>query len=407
MVNKEVYLDNGATTKVDPEVIKVMNVYHTEKYGNASSLHSKGNEAKAALEAARKVIAESINATADELIFTSGGTESDNLAIKGVAYARGKGHIITSKIEHPAVLNTCKQLEKEGFSVTYLNVDKEGFIELDKLENAFKADTILVSIMHANNEIGTIQPLDEIGQICKNHNVIFHTDAVQSFTKVPIDVRKTNVDLISFSGHKIHGPKGIGALFIRKEHKRLLKKLSEGGSHEYNIRAGTENVPGICGFAKAVEIAMQDKQANSKMAVLRDKLIDSILKEIPDVILNGPKEDRLCNNVNVSIKYIEGESLIMLLDSDGVCASTGSACSQKSLAPSHVLTAIGLRPEIAHGSLRLTLSRYTTEDDIRYAVASIKEVTANLRKLSPWSKKTDSVLHEVFSNEHDHHEHEE
>lgn len=375
------YLDNGATTKTDPEVIKVMQKFFSEKYGNASSLHELGRDARKAVEDARKTIARSINAEPEEIIFTSGGTESDNLAIKGIMEhcVAGKGkHMITSKIEHPAVLNTCRCLQKQGIKVTYLDVDKNGIIDLDQLKRSIIKETALVSIMHANNEIGTIQPIKKIGKICHEKNITFHTDAVQSYTKENIDVKDMGIDLASFSGHKIHGPKGIG--FLYKKKGIHICPLINGGSHESGLRPGTENVPGIVGLAKAVEIS---KKADLKnMETLRDKLIGE-LKKIPESILNGHDTKRLSNNVNFCFKYIEGESLLLHLDSKGIEASTGSACSSHSLEPSHVLTAIGLPAEIAHGSLRLTLSKYTTEEEIDYTVKRVKEVVSNLRKISP------------------------
>ena len=376
----KVYLDNGATTKTAPEVVEAMQPYFTDKYGNASSLHYFGREAKGALDKAREIIAKKINASPEEIIFTSGGTESDNLAIKGTVYAhkdRGN-HIITSQIEHPAVLGAYSVLEREGFKVIYIGVDKNGFVKLDQLEKAITDKTILVSVMHANNEIGTIQPIKEIGDICRKHKVIFHTDAVQSFTKVPIDVKKINVDLISLSSHKIHGPKGVGALFVRKGTK--LKKLADGGGHEFHLRAGTENIPGIIGFAKAIELVsdMDLKQ----MTKLRDKLINGLLK-IPHTQVNGSKENRLVNNVNISFNYVEGESLLMYLDDKGIAVSTGSACSSHSLKPSHVLMALGLKAEVAHGTIRFTLSKYTTDKEIEYTIKSVKEVVEKLRRFSP------------------------
>jgi cysteine desulfurase len=381
----KIYLDNAATTQVAPEVMKVIEEYCTEKYGNASSLHSFGREARDALEKARAVIAKSINAEPDEIIFTASGTEADNMAIKEIAFQhlKDKNHIITSKIEHPAVLETCRFLEKMGFEIKYLDVDREGFVDLKQLEDSITNKTCLVSIMHANNEIGTIQPIDKIGEICRKKGVIFHTDAVQSFTKVPIDVKKIKVDLISLSGHKIHGPKGIGVLYKRKNVK--IGALIHGGGHEFGLRSGTENVAGAAGFAKAVELVK--KEDIEKMKKLRDKLIDGLMK-IPETILNGSKDKRLCNNVNVAFKYIEGEALVLRLDDEGIAASTGSACSSKSLLPSHVLLAIGLKPQEAHGSLRLTLSRYTTEKEIDYALKIISQVVEELRKISPlWREK--------------------
>jgi cysteine desulfurase len=392
----KVYLDNGATTKVADEVVEAMKPYFTEKYGNASSLHSFGTEAREAVEKSRKIIANYLGCDGSEIIFTSGGSESDNLAIKGVAE---KGdHIITSKIEHPAVLNVCKFLEKNGVEVTYLKVDKEGLIDLNELKNSIKKNTKLVSIMHANNEIGTIQDIEKIGKICKENKVLFHTDAVQSFSNVKIPIE--NIDMISISGHKIHGPKGVGALFVRKGIK--LKQLIIGGSQEFNVRAGTENVPGIVGLGKAVELLKHEKAKLSvpqksqgdflgkedakKIEKLRDKLIEGVLK-IPHSRLNGSKDKRLPNNVNVSFDFVEGEALILRLDDKGIAASTGSACSSHSLEPSHVLLAIGLKPAQAHGSLRLTLSRYTTEKEIDYVLKELPNVVEDLRRISPLGRR--------------------
>jgi cysteine desulfurase len=386
-----VYLDNGATTMVDPKVAAAMQPFFTEKYGNPSSIHNAGQEAKREMTEAREAVAKKLNASYDEIIFTSGGTESDNLAIKGVAYAnKDKGnHIITTKIEHPAVLKTCEQLEKEGFNVTYLGVDNEGFVNLDELKEAITDKTIIVSIIHGNNEVGTIQPLAKIGEICKEKDVLFHTDAVQSFTKVPLNTKKLNIDLISMSSHKIHGPKGVGALYIRKSTK--IQPIAHGGGHEFKLRAGTENVPGIIGFAKAVKIT-SDSDAN-KIAKLRDLLIQGIQKEIPNTQLNGPKgEDRLCNNINISFANVEGEALGSYLDIDGVCTSTGSACSSHTLEPSHVLVAIGLSKELANGTIRMTLSRFTTEEEIRYTISALKKYTEKLRKISPLKRVLKHVL---------------
>ena len=387
----KVYLDNGATTMVDPAVVKVMLPFFTEKYGNPSSIHQMGQEAKREMEEAREIVAKKLKAKYDEIIFTSGGTESDNLAIKGVAYSNeDKGnHIITTKIEHPAVKNTCKDLEEDGFSVTYLDVDKEGFIDLKALERSITSKTVLVSIIHGNNEIGTIQDIEAIGNICKKHNVLFHTDAVQSFTKVPIDTKMINVDLITVSSHKIHGPKGVGALYVRKGTN--IDRIAHGGDHEFKLRAGTENVPGIIGFAKAVKLT-SDSDCR-KIAKLRDIMIDRIHKEIHDVKLNGPKGDkRLCNNVNISFANVEGESLGSYLDVNGICTSTGSACTSHSLKPSHVLVAIGLPADLANGTLRMTLSRFTTEEEVNYTVDMLKKYTAKLRKISPLKRVLKNVL---------------
>jgi cysteine desulfurase len=377
----KVYLDNGATTMVDKEVEKAMLPYFTKIYGNASSLHKFGQEAKGALEKSREVIAKRINAEPEEIIFTSGGTESDNLAIQEIAYTnKDKGnHIITTKVEHHAVEKTCKFLEKDGFKVNYLDVDAEGFIDLRQLEKSITKETVLVSIIHGNNEVGTIQDIKAVGEICKKHNVIFHTDAVQSFTKVPIDVKKVNVDLISMSSHKIHGPKGVGALYIKKGTK--IHPLFFGGSHEFGKRAGTENIPGIVGFAKAVELAKEEHC--KKMVELRDYFIDKIEKEVPEVKLNGSRDKRLCNNVNIIFRYIEGEALLIKLDDRGIAVSTGSACSSRELKPSHVLTAMGIPAAVAHGSIRFTLSRFTTKEELDYTFKNVKEVVKELRKISP------------------------
>lgn len=375
-----IYLDNGATTKTDERVVEAMLPYFTEHYGNASSLHSRGTDANKALQNSRKVIAARINAMPEEIIFTSGGTESDNLAIKGVAYAnKAKGkHIITSKIEHPAVINTCKRLEKQGFKVTYLTVDKDGLISLDELEKSITPKTILASIMHANNEIGTIEPIEKIGDICRRHGILFHTDAVQSFGKIALDMESMPIDLLSASSHKLHGPKGIGFLYVRKGTK--IERIADGGGHEFKLRAGTENVSGAVGFAKAVEL--MDEKECERMVVLRDKLIEGLLA-IPHTRLNGSRDQRLCNNANISFEMVEGEGLLFMLNDMEIEVSTGSACSSKSLEPSHVLIAIGLKHEVAHGSIRFTLSRYTTEKEIDYTIGKVKEAVAKLRSISP------------------------
>jgi cysteine desulfurase len=379
---KTIYLDNGATTMVDPEVVKVMNKYNLEKYGNASSSHSLGQEAKIALEDSRRSIAKSINAKPEEIIFTSGGTESNNIALKSIAFTnKDKGnHIITTKIEHKCVLKSCQWLETQGFEVTYLDVDKEGLIDPKELETAITDKTILVSIIHGNNEIGTIQDLKSLGDVCKRYNVYFHTDACQSYTKIILDTQKQNIDLMTLNAHKIHGPKGIGALYIKKGTK--LKPWQHGGGHEFDIRSGTENIPGIVGFAKAVELAM-NKSHIQKMTSLRDQLIKGILK-IPEIRLNGPKDNkRLCNNVNISFKAVEGEAIGGYLDQKGICSSTGSACSEMTLEPSYVLRAIGLSHQDANGSLRLTLSRFTTQEEIDYTLSVLPDIIQKLRKMSP------------------------
>jgi cysteine desulfurase len=398
MEKRMIYLDNGATTMVDPKVVEAMMPYFSEKYGNASSLHELGQKSKEALENARGIIAGSINASPDEIIFTSGGTESNNLAVQEIAYTnRSKGnHIITTKIEHKSILEVCKFLEKDvagkskisgttcgGFKVTYLDINKEGFVSPEDLQKAITKDTILVSVINGNNEIGTIQDLEALGRICKKHNICFHTDACQSYTKTEINVEKQNLDLVSINAHKIHGPKGVGALYIRKGTK--IHPLLHGGGQEYNLRSGTENISGIVGFAEAVKIAM-DRKHVAHMAKLRDRLIEGILK-IQGVRLNGPKDARrLCNNTNFSFKGIEGESIVGCLDIEGICASTGSACSEKSLEPNYVLKALGLSNEDANGSLRLGISRFTTEEEMDYVLKILPGIIEKLRKFSPFWK---------------------
>ncbi len=377
------YLDNGASTKVDRRVFEAMKPLFLSRFGNASSIHSWGQEAKAALENARAAIAKKINALPEEIIFTSGGSEADNLAIKGIARAnRSMGnHIITSAIEHPAVLEACEALKREGFEVTKVGVDSGGFVNPDDVERAITSKTVLVSIMHANNEIGTIEDIEAIGKVCRGKGVIFHTDAVQSFTKVQVDVKKQNLDLATMSAHKIHGPKGIGALYVRKGIP--MEKLIHGGRQERNLRAGTENVTGAVGFARAAELA---KQADvKKMEKLRDVLINGLLA-IQHTRLNGPRRNRLCNNANISFRFIEGEGLLLRLNDRGIAASTGSACSSQTLEPSHVLLAIGLDHETAHGSLRFTISRDTSKKEIEYAVKCTEEEAKKLRAISPLYK---------------------
>ncbi|MEM4625182.1 MAG: cysteine desulfurase family protein [Candidatus Pacearchaeota archaeon] len=381
---KEVYLDNAATTRVDSRVIEEVRKCMSINYGNASSIHKKGENAKELLEYSRKIIASSINALPEEIYFTSGGTESNNLAIKGLALKvylgdRNKNHIITTKIEHDSVINVCESLKKFGFQITYLNVDKEGFIDYKELEESITPNTLLVSIIHGNNEIGTIQDIQQIGDICRKKSVLFHIDACQSFTKTLIDVKRQNIDLISLNAHKIHGPKGVGALFIKNGIK--INPLFDGGGQERGLRSGTENIPAIVGFAKAVQISSSHEI--SKISKLRDKLIAG-LEKIPGSKLNGPKgERRLCNNVNFIFKGVEGESIVGYLSEMGIYASTGSACSSKSLKASHVLLSIGVKQEEAHGSLRLSLSKFTTEEEIRYAISSITKVIKRLRDISP------------------------
>ncbi|RLE44151.1 cysteine desulfurase NifS [Candidatus Woesearchaeota archaeon] len=381
---KKIYLDNAATTPIAKEVLEAMMPYFSEKFGNASSLHSFGREARDAVENSREKISKKLNAKEHKVIFTSGGTEANNLALKGVAFAnkeRGK-HIITTKIEHDCVLNACKWLEKNGFEVTYLNVDKEGFIDLNELENAIRDDTIIVSIMHANNEIGTIADLKAIGEICRAKGVYFHSDACQSFCKVPIDLKQLPVDLLTINAHKIYGPKGVGALVIGEGVK--IDPLLHGGGHELGLRSGTENVPGIVGFAKAIDVIKETDVEHMKR--LRDMLIEGF-SAIEESWLNGPKGDkRLCNNANFTFRFIEGESLLLYLDSNGIAASTGSACSTRAIEPSHVLTAIGLSPADARSSLRFSVGKDNTEEEIKYVIDAVKEGVENLRRISPLAK---------------------
>jgi len=380
---EKIYLDNSAATKVDPKVVKAIIPYLLEKYGNASSPHQLGQEAKRVLEESRAVIAKKIHAKPEEIIFTSGGTESNNLAIKGTAFANKGNHIITCQTEHDCVLNSCKFLEEHGYSVTYLPVNEHGIVNPKDVEKAIREDTILVSIMQGNNEIGTIQPIEEIGKLCRKKEVYFHTDACQSFCKVPLNVKKQNLDLVTLNAHKMHGPKGVGALFVRTGVK--IKALESGGGHENNLRSGTENIPGIAGFAESVK---QFKKRDIKnMTKLRDRLINGILEKVPDVKLNGPIENRLCNNVNFSFKYIEGEALGGYLDAKGICTATGSACSSASLKPSHVLTAIGLSPEQAHGSVRITLGKFNTAEEIETVLDILPKMVEKLRKISPFGRK--------------------
>ena len=379
-----VYLDNAATTKTSPEVVRAMLPYFSENYGNPSSIYTIGSEAKTAVETAREEIAASIGAQPEEIYFTAGGSEADNWAIKMTAQMLSdKGrHIITSAIEHHAVLHTCEYLEKKGFEVTYIGVDEDGVIKLDELERAIRPDTILITVMAANNEIGTIQPVREIGEIARKHSVLFHTDAVQAYGHEPINVSEDMIDMLSASGHKLNGPKGIGFLYVRKGIR--LPNLIHGGQQERERRAGTENVPGIVGLGAAAKEAME-KMSDRKAyeTKLRDYMIERLLTEIPYCRLNGHRTKRLANNVNVSIRFIEGESLLMMLDMKGICASSGSACTSGSLDPSHVLLAIGLPHEIAHGSLRMTLSDETTMEDIDYTVDALKKITERLRNMSP------------------------
>ena len=383
-MEKVIYLDNAATTRVYPEVFEAMTPFFTEHYANPAAFYSFANPAQKAVHEAREQVANLIGAKNEEIYFTGGGSESDNWAIKATAEAyKNKGkHIITSTIEHHAVLHTCQWLEKQGYEVTYVNVDKDGVIKLDELEEAIRPDTILISIMAANNEIGTIQPLREIGEIAHKHGVLFHTDAVQAFAHIPLNVDEMHIDMLSASGHKIHGPKGIGVMYIRKGVKIL--SFMHGGAQERRRRAGTHNVPGIVGMGKAVEIAAEHMEEQGKeIAKMRDYLIEQVLEKIPHARLNGHKTNRLPNNANFCFRFIEGEGMLILLDQAGICGSSGSACTSGSLDPSHVLLAIGLPHEIAHGSLRLTLSEETTKEDIDYTVDKLAEIIARLRSMSP------------------------
>lgn len=383
-MEKVIYLDNAATTATLKEVYEEMKPYFDEIYGNASSIYRFAGEATKAVEKARETVAQFIGAKTKEIYFTGGGSESDNWAIKATAFAkRNQGkHIITSKIEHHAILHTCEYLEKLGFEVTYLDVDENGVVKLDELKKAIREDTILISIMFANNEIGTIEPVKEIGAIAHEHGIIFHTDAVQAFAHEEINVDEMNIDILSASGHKFGGPKGIGIMYLRDSIK--IGSFVHGGGQERGKRAGTHNTPGIVGFAKATEIAKNCMADNRKKETeLRNYLIDRVLAEIPYTKLNGHREDRLSNNANFSFRFIEGESLLIMLDSKGICGSSGSACTSGSLDPSHVLLAIGLPHEIAHGSLRLTLSAATTKEDIDYTIESLKTIVERLRSMSP------------------------
>ena len=379
-----IYLDNAATTKTAPEVVDAMLPYFGQYYGNASTIYALGSESKKGITNAREIIAGSIGAKTEEIYFTAGGSESDNWALKATAeaYASKGKHIITTKIEHHAILHTCEYLEKNGYEVTYLDVDRDGLVDLEALKAAIRPDTILISIMFANNEIGTMEPIAEIGAIAKEKGVLFHTDAVQAFGQVPINVDEMNIDMLSASGHKLNGPKGIGFLYIRKGVK--IRSFVHGGAQERNRRAGTENVPGIVGLGAATERALRIMEEKAKKeAELRDYAIARIEKEIPYCWLNGHRTRRLPNNVNVSFAYIEGESMLIMLDMKGICASSGSACTSGSLDPSHVLLAIGLKHEEAHGSLRLTLSEETTKEEIDFVVDELKKIVSRLRDMSP------------------------
>lgn len=385
-----IYLDHSATTPVDPDVVREMIPYFTEGFGNASSLHIFGREAKEVMERSRKKVAELIGASPEEIIFTSGGTESDNLAIKGIALkSRKKGnHIITSKIEHPAVLETCRYLEKIGFSVSYVPVDKDGIVSPDDIRKEITDRTVLISIMHANNEIGTVQPIEEIGKIAHEEGIVFHTDAVQSAGKIPVDVKKMNADLLSMSAHKIYGPKGVGALYVRKGIQ--IEPLIHGGGHEHGVRSSTENIPGIVGLGKACELAKQRLEEDSnRLRIMRDRIIKEVLG-IEESHLNGHPEKRLPHNAHFRFTGIEGESLLLKLDEKGIACSTGSACSSKKLEPSHVLLAIGLNPVEAHGSLRVTPGRENTDQEINYFLEVLPEIIENLRAISPlWQNRAE------------------
>ena len=379
-----IYLDNAATTKTRPEVVDAMLPYFTEFYGNPSSVYDFSAEPKKAIAHARETIAGALGAKPNEIYFTNGGTESDNWALIATAEAyQNKGnHIITTKIEHHAILHTCEYLENRGFSVTYLDVDEYGVVKLDELKKAIRPETILISVMFANNEIGTVQPIKEIGEIANKNGILFHTDAVQAFGHVPINVDECHIDMLSSSAHKLNGPRGVGFLYIRTGVK--TKAFIHGGAQERKRRGGTENTPGIVGFGKAVEIAMATmKERTQQEKTLRDHLIERVMKEVPFVRLNGHPSKRLSNNANFAFQFIEGESLLIMLDMDGICGSSGSACTSGSLDPSHVLLAIGLPHEIAHGSLRLTLSEENTKEEMDYVVGQIKEIVAYLRSMSP------------------------
>ena len=383
-MEKMIYLDNAATTKTRPEVVEAMLPYFTESYGNPYSVYTFSAKSKEAVTKAREIIADSLGVKSNEIYFTAGGSEADNWALVAAAEAyeaKGK-HIITSKIEHHAILHTCEYLEKRGYEVTYLDVDENGVVKLDELKKAIRPDTILISIMFANNEIGTIEPIKEIGAIAKEHGILFHTDAVQAYGHVPISADEYNIDMLSASGHKINGPKGIGFLYIRKGVK--IRSFIHGGAQERRRRAGTENVPGIVGFGKAVQLAMDEMEERTKKEVeMREYLMEKVLREVPFTRINGSRTSRLPNNINFAFQFIEGESLLIKLDMAGICGSSGSACTSGSLDPSHVLLAIGLPHEIAHGSLRLTLSEENTMEEMDITADKIKEIVAYLRELSP------------------------
>jgi len=384
---RSVYLDHSATTPVRPEVLAAMLPYFGDKFGNPSSIHSWGRQARTAVDSAREQVASIIGATASEIVFTSGGTESDNLAIRGVAKSmqtKGK-HLITSQIEHHAVINTFESLAKDGYEVTYLPCDKYGLIDPDDVRKSIRKDTILISIIHGHNEVGTIEPIEEIGRIAKEHGILFHSDAVQSLGKIPVKVDAMGVDLLTISSHKIYGPKGVGALYVRKGTR--IRPQVTGGIHEKGLRAGTENVPGIVGFGAACALAEEEMPEESKrLQALRDKLINGILSNIPDTVLNGHPEKRLPHNVNVSVKYVEGEAMLLNMDLLGIGASSGSACTSGSLEPSHVLLAMGIPHELAHGSLRLTLGKSNTGEDIEYVLEALPPIVEKLRAMSVFGR---------------------
>jgi len=405
-----VYLDYNATTPMDPRVIEEINKHFKETYGNASSLHTAGQKARQILENSRSIVASLINADKDDIFFTSSGTESDNLAVFGVAFKNKErgSHIITSSIEHHAIENSCKELEKKGFKVTFLPVDEYGLINLKDLTDSITDDTILISIIFANNEIGTIEPIKEIGEIAKKNDIIFHTDAVQAIGKVPIDVNEMNIDLLSASAHKLYGPKGIGMLYIRNQGKRkgggkYIEPLLHGGGHEKKMRPSTEAIPLIAGFAKAAELAKEDMlKEMERQTKLRDKIIDFVLENIEDTYLNGHPTKRLPNNVNLGFRFIEGESILLSLDMEGIAASTGSACSSKALEASHVLLATGLRPEEAHGSLRISFGRFTTEEEVNYFLEKLPPIIERLRKMSPLKKGVKYMFDDTSEINHHH-----
>jgi len=383
-MRKRVYFDNASTTKVDEKVVREMLPYFSEIFGNASSQHDIGIKAKDVLERSRRIIAKSIKANIGEIIFTSGGTEANNFALKGLFFSNypQKNHIITTKIEHDSILNVCRWLETQGAKITYLDVDEEGFVDIEDIKKSITDKTFLVSIIHGNNEIGTIQDIEAIGKLCREKNVLFHTDACQSFTKVPINVGKQNLDLVTLNAHKIYGPKGVGALYIRDGIQ--ITPFAHGGGHEKKLRSGTENIPGIVGFAKSVDIS--NEKDVRRMTTLRDKLIEGLLK-IENVKLNGPVGDkRLCNNINVSFNNIEGEAIGGYLENERIYTSTGSACMSNTLQTSHVLKALGLSPLQSNSSLRISISKYTTEDDINYFLEKITKIVKKLRIISPLTK---------------------